>query len=273
MACCKPAGLGLHLTHWSTRSLVQVALQRGLVPHIVHSSVSLILRQATLQPHRHRYWKTPVLNATFLERASQILWCYEQSQALLRRGELIVCWDEKPNLQVLERPRQPLQAGRIERQEFEYVRHGTVNFGAALLVQDGAMRAWCLEHNDSTHLCPVLAHLFEEFRHMRKIHLIWDAGPSHVSAYTRRFLRQYHGWVRVLLTPAHAGWLNQGELLLRAFGARYLQRGDWHSRKQLIAHLLGAAEEYDRLFAHPFTWSWTRQDMRRWFAKKTHGLS
>jgi hypothetical protein len=120
-------------------SLAAVAVPRGIVPRIAHSTVSLIL-----------------------ERASPILWYYERLEDLDRRGELLICFDEKPNLQALECccPKQPMQAGQIERQEFEYIRHGTVNFAAALLANDGQMRGWCLEKNDSQHLCPVLEQLF-----------------------------------------------------------------------------------------------------------------
>lgn len=74
LACCEPSGVGLEMTHWSTRSLAEIAVKRGLVPHIAHSTVSLILRNADLQPHRSRYWITPTLNAEFLQRAGCILW-------------------------------------------------------------------------------------------------------------------------------------------------------------------------------------------------------
>src|SRR4051812_18920596 len=75
LACCAPAGIGLHMTHWSTRSLSRVAVRRGIVPRIAHSTLSLILRYAALQPHRSRYWKTPTLNAVFRERATAVLEC------------------------------------------------------------------------------------------------------------------------------------------------------------------------------------------------------
>ncbi len=75
LACCEPAGIGLHLTHWSTRSLTRMVRARGIAPTIAHSTVSLMLRDADLQPHRYRYWKTPTLNTTFVERAGPILWC------------------------------------------------------------------------------------------------------------------------------------------------------------------------------------------------------
>lgn len=271
LACCEPAGLGLHLTHWSTRSLAEVAMAADLVPHIAHSTVSLLLRDADLQPHRFRYWKTPTFDDAFAQQAAPILWCYEQIERLAQREEFVLCWDEKPNLQAVERkPCRPMRPGQIERQEFEYTRHGTVNFGSALVVHDGTMRSWCLEHNNSQDLCPALAELFAGFKGARRLHLIWDGGSSHGSGYTRDFLRSYGRWVRILTTPPHAGWLNQGELLLRAFSARYIQRGVWESREQLKLHLLEATVEYDRLFAHPFSWSWTRRDMRRLVAEKSH---
>jgi hypothetical protein len=270
LACCDPLGIGLQLTHWSTRSLARVAVAQGIVTGIAHSTVSLLLRDATLQPHRCRYWKTPCLNANFIERASKILWCYEQVEHLVARGELLICFDEMPNLQAVEHwPQQGMRAGQIARQEFEYVRHGTVNFASALIVHDGQMRGWCLDKNDSAHLAPVLEALFAEFKWAKRIHLIWDGGSSHISAATHKLLQSYQPRVRVLLTPAHASWLNQGELLLRAFGERYLQRGEWPSRHALIEHLDGAWPEYNHLFAHPFCWSWTRRDMRQWIARQT----
>ena len=274
LACCKPVGLGLNMTHWSTRSLATIAIQRGLVPHIAHSTVSLILRDADLQPHRSRYWITPTLNAEFLQRASRVLWLYERVNSLWEQDEIVLALDEKPSLQALERARstQPMRPGQIERQEFEYKRHGTVNFLALLNVYDGQMRSCCLDKNDSEHLCRALPKLLRPYRPFRRVHLIWDGGPSHISATTAAVLRSYGSWLRVLFTPAHASWLNQAELLLHSFDVRYLQRGDWASRPDLMDHLAASTLEYNRLWAHPITWSWTRRDLHEWADKKTAGL-
>ncbi len=274
LACCEPAGLGLKMTHWSTRSLATIAVTRDLVPHIAHSTVSLILRDADLQPHRHRYWITPALNAEFLKRASRILWLYERVDSLWAHDEIILALDEKPNIQALERarPAQLMRPGQIERNEFEYVRHGIVNFLAVLDVHSGQMRSSCLDKNDSAHLCRALPKLLRPYRPFRRVHLIWDGGPSHISATTAAFLRSYGSWLRVLFTPPHASWLNQAELLLKSFEVRYLQRGDWRNRQHLIDHLCDSTPEYNRLWAHPINWSWTRRDLREWAAKKTAGL-
>ena len=103
--------------------------------------------------------------------------------------------------------------------------------------------------------------------------MIWDGGPSQRSQDTQEFLRGQGEKVRVLMTPAHAAWLNQGELLLRAFSERYLKRGSWESRQALVNHLNKGCREYNHRFAHPFTWSWTRRDMRKWVARKTDFIS
>ena len=254
------------MTHWLMRSLARVARERGIVPYIAHSTVSLILRHADLQPHRYRYWKTPTLDEAFRHRAARILWCYERAQRLAQRDEWVTCLDEKPSIQALERrrPMRLVKPGQIERQEFEYLRHGTVNFLVALIVHNGQMHGWCLEHNDSRHLCEILPPLFEHYPKVHRFHLIWDNGASHIAHNTHRFLRQYDRRVRVLFTPAHASWPNQAELLIGAFAERYLKRGQWRSRQQIIEHLDASGPEYNRLHAHPFTWSWTRRQMHKW---------
>lgn len=274
LACCDPAGLGLKMTHWSTRSLARIASERGIRPQIAHSTVSLILRDADLQPHRYRYWKTPTLHAKFREQASRVLWCYERVDRLMEHDEAVIALDEKPNIQALERaaPKQLVRSGQIERQEFEYVRHDTVNFLVVLNVHSGEMQGCCLDKNDSEHLCRVLPDLLSPFRKLRRVHLIWDGGASHISATTQALLRSFGSWLRVLFTPAHASWLNQAELLLKSFEVRYLKRGSWSSRQELMDHLYGSVPEYNRLFAHPINWSWTRRDLREWMRWKAAGL-
>ena len=275
LACCEPAGVGLEMTHWSTRSLAKIAMERGLVPHIAHSTVSLILRNADLQPHRSRYWITPTLNAEFLQRAGRILWVYERIEALKAQGEIALALDEKPNIQALQRvcPTQPMRPGQIERQEFEYERHGVVNFLVLLNIYNGQMRSCSLDKNDSEHLCRALPGLLQPFHSYRRIHLIWDGGPSHTSAATASFLQSHYGSrLRILFTPAHSSWLNQAELLLKSFEVRYLQCGNWTSRQQLIDHLCASTPEYNRLWAQPINWSWTRRDLHKWAEKKSSGL-
>lgn len=266
LACSEPSASGLEVTHWSARTLEQVIVEKEIVTEIHYTSVALILRQADLQPHRQRYWKTTVWNAEAIERAARILWCYERADWLWERDEVVICLDEKPNLQVLQRaaPKQLMAPGRIERQEFEYHRHGTLNLLVGMSVHNGQMGLTSLERNDGTHFRPAVQQYLERFAGAKRVHLILDNGSSHTSADTQAFFADLDPRVRVLFTPPHASWLNQAELLLRAYGRRYVQRGDWCSRDQCLAHLLAGADEYNLRFAHPFAWSWTRHDFHRW---------
>jgi len=91
----------------------------------------------------------------------------------------------------------------------------------------------CLDKNDSEHLCKALPALLRPFHSFRRVHLIWDGGPSHTSSPTASFLRSRYGsWLKILVTPAHSSWLNQAEILLKSFDVRYLQCGNWKSRQQ-----------------------------------------
>lgn len=275
VACTPPAEHGLELTHWSVRSLQIVVTRWPIVPTIHYTTIADILRRATLQPHRWRYWKTTLWDRAAVRRAAKVLWCYEWVTWLLERGILLVCVDEKPNLQVLERagPIRPMIPGHIEQQEFEYIRHGTVNLLAGMTVHDGHMWAECLEANDGAHFRPALQRYLNRFGAYVGIYLVMDNGSSHIAVDTRTLLQGLKGpWVRVCYTPPHASWLNQAELLLGAFSARYLQRGSWDSRQAMMDHLEGSWMEYNELFAHPFAWSWTRLDFRQWVEKKRDAI-
>jgi hypothetical protein len=268
-----PQSVGWELTHWSARSLALAAVQREIVTAIHPDTISTILREADVQPHRFRYWKTTLWDEQAVERALKILWVYERSAWLWQRGEVVLALDEKPSLQVLERcaPTQPMRPGQIERQEFEYIRHGTVNLLVGLNVYTGRMFAECPERNDSTHFQPALRRFLHPYGWARRIHLILDEGPSHVSASTQACFARYGRRLRVLLTPVDAAWLNQAELLLDAFTVRYLLRGDWPSQSALVAHILRSRCEYNQHFAHPFAWHWSRRDFRFWL-NNTPGL-
>lgn len=266
LACRTPRSVGWELTHWSTRSLSLAAVQREIVTAIHPTTISTVLRQAEVQPHRFRYWKTTIWDDEAVERALKILWVYERIEWLWQRGEVVLALDEKPSLQVLERsvPTQPMRPGQIERQEFEYVRHGTVNLLVGLNVYTGSMWAECPERNDSAHFQPALRRCLHPYGWARRIHLIVDEGPSHTSASTLECLARYGSRLRVLLTPVDASWLNQAELLLDAFTVRYLKRGDWPSRSALMDHILNSRCEYNRHFAHPFAWQWSRSAFHFW---------
>ena len=174
--------MGWELTHWSTRSLALAAVEQDLVPAIHSATICRLLRAADphlrwgrcLQPHLWRSWKTTVWDDEAVARATKILWYYERIEGLWHRGEVVLALDEKPNLQVLEpiAPKQPMRPGQIERQEFEYHRHGTVNLLAGLTLHTGRMWAECLDRNDGAHFRPALRRFLHPYDWAQRVHLV-----------------------------------------------------------------------------------------------------
>ena len=196
------------------------------------------MHDVDLQPHRTRYWRTARLDNQFKQRAEKILWCYAYAERLVRRGFWVVCIDEMPNHQVLERrPIRRSIPGSIEQREFEYIRHGTVNILSFLIVHTGRMEATCIETKDALHYIEELKAFRQRHHHLRGVYLIQDGDPSHTAGVAQDYYRSCRGWWRPRFTPAHASWLNQAELLNHAFSYHYLRRGSWTSREEFIAHI------------------------------------
>jgi DDE superfamily endonuclease len=224
---------------------------QGLAPHP--------LDQPGPGPPGGRGWDCP---------SHQILWCHAHAERLVRRGYWVVCVDEKPNLQVLERhPIRRSIPGSIEQREFESTRHGTVNLLVFLIVHGGWIEAACVAKKDAAHSIEEWAKFRRRHRHLRGAYLIHDGDPSQTAAATANYLSECQGWWRSRFTPVHASWLDQAELLLDAFAHRHLKRGSWCSREEFITHVDASWPEYNRRYAHPFEWTWTNHKMRRWFAE------
>src|SRR5512139_91794 len=195
LACREPIATGIHISHWTSQDLARQAMAEGIEPFLSARSVRRILQEVDLQPHRTRYWKTAHLDARFKPRAEKILWCYANAERLVARGFWVVCSDEIPNLQALER--QPIRRaipGAIEQQEFEYVRHGTVNVLLCLIVHSGRMEAACLVRKNADHDLQALQRFRQRHRHLRGGFLIQDGDPSHTATATRVYFKRPPWW-------------------------------------------------------------------------------
>lgn len=268
LACLEPIAKGLHITHWSSEDLARQAVADKIIPAISPATVRRIWHDVDLQPHRTRYWKTTRLDKRFKERAEQVLWCYGNAARLAEQGIWVVCVDEIPTFQVLERdPIRRAIPGSIEQQEFDYTRHGTVNMLVFLIVHSGLMELAFLASNDAAHYLPELKLFQRQHKELQGIFLIQDGGSSHIAGSTQNYFAESQGWWRPRYTPANASWLNQAEILIHAFKHYYLKRGSWKSQEEFKTHVLASWPEYNHRYAHPFEWTWTNQKMRKWFAK------
>jgi transposase len=273
LACLEPIAKGLHITHWSSKDLARQAVADKIIPAISPATVRRILDDVTLQPHRTRYWKTARLDSRFKERAEQVLWCYANATRLAEAGIWVVCVDEIPTFQVLERePIRRAIPGSIEQQEFDYTRHGTVNMLLFLVVHSGLMELAFLASNDADHYLPELKLFHRHHKELRGVFLIQDGGSSHIAGSTREYFASSEGWWKPRYTPANASWLNQAEILIHVFKHYYLKRASWKSQEEFKTHVLASCPEYNHRYAHPFEWTWTNQKMRQWFAKHAPNL-
>jgi hypothetical protein len=267
-ACLGPVAEGLPLTPWSSADRARQAVADGIVAAISPAPVRRLVQQVDRRPHRTRYRRTARLDERFKERAEKGLWCYGDARRLAHQGAGVVCTDEVPNLQVRERdPLRRALPGPIEQQEFESTRHGTVNLLLFLVAHTGEMELTVRGANDAAHYLPALRDFRRRHRGLKGVFLIPDGGASPIAPATAAYLKGCTGWWRPRLTPAHAWWLNQAEMLVKAFGGRSFKRGSWETREGFIKHVLASWPEDNERHAHPFNWTWTNDRMRKGFAE------
>jgi len=100
---------------------------------------------SVLQPHRKRYWLTPPPDdpVELAEQICTVCEVYEATPALAAAGTHVASTDEMTGMQALEHlhPSLPIQPGHVEREEFEYRRHGTLSLIANLDVATGQLVA------------------------------------------------------------------------------------------------------------------------------------
>ena len=73
---------------------------------------------------------TPSEDEHFDAKVTDICDLYRDAPALVQSGDRVMSTDELTGVQALERkhPGLPLAPGKVERREFEYIRHGTRSF-------------------------------------------------------------------------------------------------------------------------------------------------
>src|SRR5204862_3603497 len=128
---------------------------------------------------------TARVDPRFKDRAEKVLWCYGNAERLAAEGVWTVAVDEIPNVRVLERdPIRRAVPGHVERREFEYVRHGTVNLLLFLVVHTGRMEVVAEDRQDAAHYVAALRAFRRRHRHLAGAFVVHDGDPSHTAAAT-----------------------------------------------------------------------------------------
>lgn len=276
-----------HATRWSLDDIASTILKEAYVEHISRSTIWRILNDADLKPHRSVYW----LNShdpDFDAKAREICQLYVAAPRWYQQGRLVLCCDEKTGMQILQRnaPTQPVQAGKPEKQEFEYTRLGTRALMATFAVPTGEV-VWDLGSTRTRF--DFRAHVYRVARHFRafeRIDWIVDNLNTHFSlelcelmAYLnevpyepkqlssqvqrRRFLSNAEHRYVFHYVPLHGSWLNQVELFFSVLSRRFLKRGSFASAREFEERLRGWLDQYNQEEAHPYRWTYTGQPLVR----------
>ena len=219
---------------------------------------------------------------------------YHQAAALHAPGVHLVSTDEKTGMQALERaaPTKPMspgvasQAGKTERQEYEYVRHGTQGLTANFEVATGKQLAPSIgatrtEQDFVTHIARTVATAPDDRgifitdqlnTHQSESLVQWVAntigetdelgekGKAGIlkSMPTRaKFLSSTEPRIRFVYTPKHCSWLNQIEMWFSILVRRVLKRASCKSTAELRQRILEFSAYFNATLAKPFKWTYT----------------
>ena len=244
--------------------LCERAAERGVVEHISRSHLQRILQAAEVRPHRVRQWlHSP--DPQFREKVNAICKLYRRAPP----GSVVLSIDEKTGIQAIERKhadRAPTRA-RDRRQEFEYIRHGTQAFTAALDVHSGRVLGRCTDRRTQDDLVAFMEDVARAYP-KGAVHVVWDNLNTHRAYTVWKDFNARHGERFVFhFTPLHASWVNQIELLFAIYSRRVLR----HASHTSIAHLRQRTETFiaqRNVSPKPFKWTFAGFELQTGEPKK-----
>ena len=213
---------------------------------------------------------------------------YQQAPEVVKEGERTMSTDELTGVQALERkhPGLPLAPGKVERREFEYIRHGTRAFILSRDVVSGQIIAPSCgptrtEQDFLAHVQSVVATDQEATRwhfvcdnlniHQSEALVRWVAEQSGIdqdlgikgkcgilaSMPSRAaFLSDPSHQIVFHYTPKHSSWVNQIEIWLSILVRKLLKRGSFLSVEDLQTRVLAFIDYYNHTMAKPFKWTY-----------------
>lgn len=240
-----------------------------------------------MQPHRSRYWLTPVPDEHLAEKIAAITEVYREAPARAAQGERTLSTDELTGVQALERkhPGLPMRPGHVERREHEYIRHGTRTFIVNFDVVNGQVIApSCGPTRTAEDFVAHIAQTVASDPDARRWHVVTDNLNIHVAEPLVRYVASISGVTddlgvkekagilqsmatraaflsnpthRVVFhfTPHHASWMNQVERWLSILVRKLLRRGTFTSVDDLQTQVLAFIAYFNRTMAKAFRWN------------------
>lgn len=236
-------------THWSVRTL-------GEETGISKSTVQRYLSLFGVQPHRARSFKLSN-DPFFIEKVREIVGLYLNPPD----KALVLCVDEKSQVQALERtqPVLPLGLGYVEGITHDYVRHGTTTLFAALDIANGQVFTQCKPRHRHQEFLSFLRHIEANVPKDLAVHLIADNYGTHKHARVKAWLASRPRF-QIHYTPTYSSWLNQVERWFGLITQRAIRRGSFSSVTDLRRQIERFVAEWNQ-HPKPFVWTATAESI------------
>jgi transposase len=229
-------------SRWTVRTL---ATELKLPASTVHA----MLVAAKLQPHRVRtftFSPDPDFEAKLLDIVGLYLNPPENA--------LVLCVDEKPSIQALDRtqPLLPLRAKKARAWTNEYVRHGTQTLLAALEIATGKVVAHVRDRRTTVDFLSFMDDVVKSYP-LGELHVVLDNLNIHKNEAAKQWLLR-HPRVHFHYAPTHASWMNMIECFFSILTKQALTQSVQRSKKDLKDLLLRYLKKYSQN-PTPFTWT------------------
>ena len=129
----------------------------------------------------------------------------------------------------------------VERDGFEYYRHGTLSLYAALDTATGRVYGKMAARHTSREFVTFFQELVSLCPPRQQVHIIVDNLSAHKTQAVRDFLQQ-HPRVQFHFTPTYSSWLNQVEIWFAKIEREVIARGIFTSVPDLARKLRDCSE-------------------------------
>jgi Integrase core domain. len=230
-------------THWSTRSLARAV-------GISFKSVHRILQSQELKPHLvHRFKLSN--DPHFADKVTDIIGLYLNPP----EQALVLCADEKSQIQALDRTQRPLplKRGRAKTATHDYRRNGTTTLFAAIELLTGNVVSQCMPRHRHQEWLKFLKQIDAEMSREYDLHLIVDNYATHKHPAVKRWLAK-HPRFHMHFTPTSASWLNLIERFFGELTDKRIRRGTFRNVPELIKAIDDYITHHNEF---PSTFVWT----------------
>lgn len=191
--------------------------------------------------------------------------------------EPVVALDERP-VQLLDsaRPGTPMAPGRIARQDYEYVRHGTANVYCIVAPKIGEHLTHATRNRKAPRFADAMKRIATAFPKAKTIHVVMDNLNTHCEKSLVDAFGAFEGrrlWRRftVHYTPKHASWLNPAEIEVSLWSRECLGR-DRVATIEELRRRTSAWNARANKNRRRINWRFTTADARRVFGYKQSAM-